>query len=304
MLGHLHLHCLVSGEGFTNPDTHCSTIWCMYVFNDILSISCLSSCFYNQATTKVIVQRWKIDIWQVRCNSYISKNIPRVHSLPLSALSICALSHQSLTSHRCERAESSFNATNKPSISAQHRKVLCNIWAFRWWCADVSSFRGKRTESGHTHTLSTHTLFALPHAQTMFSVGLQQTADFCQQCRLNLVVFSFWDEGQDMVAWWWYRLFLTEYVFMSVLKMWRKWVDGARERRRGGSRDGAVCTRRKLGLMLLHAAAPKHPHSSCWSACMCFCFLCIDLVSYFHIRKEEPLLFQSEKKSIYSRLFM
>lgn len=44
------------------------------------------------------------------------------------------------------------NATSKPSIRAQNRKVLCNIRAFRWWCADVSPFWGKRTESGQTHT--------------------------------------------------------------------------------------------------------------------------------------------------------
>lgn len=49
------------------------------------------------------------------------------------------------------------------------------------------------------------------------------------------------------------------------------------ERKRKGRRDGARCTRRKLGLMPLHAAAPKHPHSSCWSVCICVC-VCLCLV--------------------------
>lgn len=53
-----------------------------------------------------------------------------------------------------------------------------------------------------------------------------------------------------------------------------------------GGEIGAGCTRRKLGLMLLHAAAPKHPHSSCWSVCVCMCvyFLSIDSVSHFHLK--------------------
>lgn len=63
------------------------------------------------------------------------------------------------------------------------------------------------------------------------------------------------------------------------------------EKKKPRRRNGAGCTRRKLGLMILHAAAPKHPHSSCWSVCVCVYFLCIDLVSYFHVRKEEPVLF-------------
>lgn len=173
------------------------------------------------------------------------------------------------------------NATSKPSIRAQNRKVLCNIRAFRWWCADVSPFWGKRTESGHTHTL-----FALQHAQTMFSVRLPQMSYFCQQCRLNLV-FSFGVRAN--MRRWHDCVIICFWVYVSVYVRDVKEMSRWRERKREGRRDGAGCTRRKLGLMLLHAAAPKHPHSSCWSVCMCVDFLCIDWVSYFNIRKEEPV---------------
>ena len=74
-----------------------------------------------------------------------------------------------------------------------------------------------------THT-RTHTC-VLQHAQNMFSVGLPQTSDFCQRCRLKCC----W---RGSMRWRLCHLLLTGVMFLPVLKMWRKWVDGGREGRR------------------------------------------------------------------------
>lgn len=65
-----------------------------------------------------------------------------------------------------------------------------------------------------------------------------------------------------------------------------------------GRRDSACCTRRKLGLMPLHAAAPKHPHSSCWSVSASVCeqkkkrfLVFIKLVFYLHFIKCKSVSF-------------
>lgn len=71
---------------------------------------------------------------------------------------ICSV-HLRLESSEPHLAGVSFSTPpTAPLIRAQHRKVLCNIWAFRWWCAVVSPGQ----ESGHTHTR------VLQHAENIF----------------------------------------------------------------------------------------------------------------------------------------
>lgn len=98
----------------------------------------------------------------------------------------------------------SFDAADEPSIRAQHRKVSQRL-GFQVLVCHHSVERGQKQDT-HTHT---HTLFALQHVQTVFSVRLPQTANFCQVCRLNLV-FSF----QEGVGWWWWLV--CEFVNISV----------------------------------------------------------------------------------------
>lgn len=113
--------------------------------------------------------------------------------------------------------------------------------------------------------------------KNMSSVVLPQTAYFCHQLRLNRWVLlcsdfgirahmGWWNDGSVVCVWQ-----SIQYVSVCVrdlkgMSWWRQ------KKKRQGRRDGAGCTRRKLGLMLLHAAAPKHPHSSCWSVCLLFVY--------------------------------
>lgn len=98
--------------------------------------------------------------------------------------------------HTGVRVESCLNATSEPSIRTQNRKVLCNIWAFRWWCADVSPFRGKEDRNRtHRHHLCCNMhkvcLLYAYHSQLISANGA------------DLILYSvsdkseMWDDGAD-----------------------------------------------------------------------------------------------------------
>lgn len=130
---------------------------------------------------------------------------------------------------------------------------------------------------GRGQNQDTRTLFVLQHQKKHVFSGLATDCLFLPSAQtesLSLVVFRFRDKSpHGMVEWWQCCLCLTEYtVCFCVCERLEGNELMEAEKKRQGRRDGAGCTRRKLGLMLLHAAAPKHPHSSCWSVCLLFVY--------------------------------
>lgn len=152
------------------------------------------------------------------CNSQISKTpssscsswifICSVH-LPLES------SQLHLTQLRKWRKVLTLPAST--AIRTQHRKMLCNIQAFKCWCADVSSLRGKRTKTGHTHT---HTrmyimFFALQHSLTFLCA--------CQSLLISANGAE-WISSWANMRWWCdtvcFSLCRRETDFFFLLKKW------------------------------------------------------------------------------------
>lgn len=146
----------------------------------------------------------------------------------------------------------------------------------------------------------THTQFALQHAQTMVSVRLPQTTNFCQQCRLN---HRFSGGRANVRQWhkWLYHLFLNEYMFLSMLKMWRQWVDSGRVKEKRGEMVLAAPGGSCVWCFSMQLLPNTHTLPVGVCVCMCVYFLCIHLVSYFHIRNGKPVFFR--QKSIFSKIF-
>lgn len=156
----------------------------------------------------MIAQRWKIDILQLGRNSYISKTVSHVHFLALSAPSICALSHQSLTSQVWV-----FQRHQQPPWLELSTGKCCATFGLSG--GDVLLCHQDKNQDTHTHGYC--------NTQKTFSVGFPQTSDFCQRCRLKCC-------SRGNMRWRLCHLLLTGVMFLSVLKMWKE-MSRWRERR-------------------------------------------------------------------------